>query len=163
MMQGAMSTKRYLIFGAVTVLCMGLLVMTTTATPLNPGEGHDDNPALKLSLKGTASAPMIDGTRIDWRIIVTNTGTEALTNSVLVDILPDGLALNRIDFPRGQTTIRVDRQTITMTINRLEPGATAEIRLYTNTPRRNTTISNTVCVQASRLCATDSVAVPLSR
>src|SRR5688572_6533264 len=124
-----MSRKRAFIFRMITLVSLSLLAWTASAAPLTPGDAsHGKNP-LALTMTGSASRPQIDGTRIEWVITVANNGTEVLTGIVLIDMLPDGLALNRVDFERGQTTLLIDRQTITMTIARLEPGAKTEIRL----------------------------------
>ncbi|MCU0514742.1 MAG: hypothetical protein MUE40_19485 [Anaerolineae bacterium] len=153
-----MSIQRSLFFRLLIVLCLGVLAAVTAAAPLIPSEppAATESP-LELNLTGKASVPQLDGTRLEWTITLRNAGSAALENILLVDTLPNTIQLNRMDFQRGQTRIVVDGQTLTMTVQRLEAGATTRITLYTNTGYRGRTITNSVCTQDGRQCASADI------
>jgi len=70
----------------------------------------------------------VPGETITWTITVTNSGTATGFNIPVVDTLPDILHVDGADADRG--TVGIVGQTVTFLIDRLDPGETVELRIY---------------------------------
>ena len=116
-----------------------------------------------LSLRKTAPARVRAGRRITWTLTVTNTGSEALTNAMVRDPVPDPAAV--VKAPVGGS---LRRGVITVPVGQLAPGerrviligalipATSGGRCFTN----RATATATPAIASARTCITRSPRTP---
>jgi uncharacterized repeat protein (TIGR01451 family) len=97
----------------------------------------------------------VAGEQIEWVVTVSNTGTAAGQNIVVVDTLIDALQVDSVDAPGA--TVTITGQTVAVTYATINPGEVFQFSIFT-TVLSGAEISNTACVSGyPDDCATSTV------
>ncbi|MBL8163918.1 MAG: hypothetical protein JNJ61_18160 [Anaerolineae bacterium] len=88
-------------------------------------------------------------TQIEWIITVTNQGNTAGINVVIVDDVPQGLRIDRVENSRG--LVELSGQQVKLTLDRLDAGETFEFSIFTTRLDTSTEFINSVSLTADNL------------
>lgn len=119
---------------------VGLFIVVLLLIPLHahasiPASNVEQLPQYRFApvmVKSGTLAPGalgLPGEQITWTISITNQGTAAGTDVVISDVVRGDLRIDRVENARG--TFSISDQTVVLSIPRIEPGETLDLRIVT--------------------------------
>jgi uncharacterized repeat protein (TIGR01451 family) len=93
------------------------------------GEAGSFKPVISKEAALAPGALGLPGEQIIWTVMVTNAGTVPGYNFQVMDTIRPELRIDRVETDRG--TVSVDQQTITWTVDQLNPAESVQMRIYT--------------------------------